>query len=493
MKNIFKTGLISAILSTLLFAGCTGDFDEINTDPDAYIRVPHTNVLARVLVNTGTNMGGDMDGFGTWAGYITKIQYLDYMSSFIPSNNTYGNRWSAAYFANSQFKEILKLTEAEPEANKNIRLVCRLWQEYMWMYLLDGWGDIPYSEALQGSEEEGSVLESKYDKQEELYPMVLENLKKIADEMAAGFGTDKLGEGDFLYAGDMEGWQRFCNSLRLRLAMRLVGVMPDAAKSTVEEIAGNPSKYPFIDSTSSQCYFWWQGSGDYFERWYDNRRTRDDHGVSDIFINHLKEMQDPRLHVIAKPAASDGEYRGFQNGPSKMPDQLNTISRIGAIYRDNPSGFTPYYKASESYYILAEAAMLGWNVDMTAQEAYETAVMLSMEENGVSDEDAAAYLAGAGKWNNTMQRIWDDMWVALFKNNFEAWCLYRRTGTPTTNYIAIESVWKGIHNDQPFRMPYPENQYLFNTTKLNEAVSSQGIVDFVWGKQLWWDKRTGVF
>ena len=39
-------------------------------------------------------------------------------------------------------------------------------------------------------------------------------------------------------------------------------------------------------------------------------------------------------------------------------------------------------------------------------------------------------------------------------------------------------------------MPYPNNQFTYN--KENVEAASQGIVDYVWGKQLWWDKRTGV-
>lgn len=492
MKNIVKRSVALFATATLLMTACTGSFDEINTDPDAYPTVPYTNVLGYGIRSVATDFGNDIDGYGTWAGYIAKIQYLDYMNDFIPSNNTYGNRWLSSYNVNSQFKNILQLTEETAEGNKNMRYVLRIWQNYLWSYLLDGWGDIPYSEALKGSVEEGSILESKYDNQEEVYRDVMNALATVANEMGTSLGTDELGEGDFLYNGDIEKWQRFCNSVRLRMAMRVSGVWPDLAKSTIEEICGNPSKFPVIDSNDNAADFWWQGSGDYFEPWYSNSRTRDDHGISDIFIDHLKEMQDPRLHSIAKPATVDGEYRGMQNGPAAMV-ALNTISRIGAIYRDDPSGFTPFFQACETYYILAEAAMLGWNVGMTAQEAYEKAVRLSMEANEVSEADTEAYLAGKGKWDNTKERIWWDMWVGLFKNNFEAWSLYRRTGVPTTNYIAIESVWKGIHNDQPFRIPYPNNQYLYNTVKLEEAISRQGIVDYSWGKQLFWDTRTGVY
>lgn len=488
MKKIVNIWMALLATTILLLAGCTDSFHEINTDPDALSEAPFSNMLGDMIRETGTTMGGEIEGYGTWAGYVTKIQYLDYMNSIIPTNNTYGNRWRLCYVNNSQGNDILTRTEDDVENFKNIRSAVRIWQQFMWQYLLDGWRDIPYSEALQGGE--NGVLTPKYDKQEDVYPAVMANLKEIADGMAAGFGSDRLGDGDFIYAGDMKKWQKFCNSLRLRMAMRISGVSPALAKSTIEEICGNPEKYPYIDSHESATYLWWQGSAPYFEPWFDNRRTRDDHGLSDIFIDHLKAMDDPRLPSLAHPAESDGEYRGFPNGPATQP-QLTTISRIGAIYRDDPTGFTPFFKACESYFIIAEAAMLGWSVGMTAQEAYEKGVMLSMTENGVSDADAKTYLAGKGKWNNTKERIWEELWIGLFKDNFEAWCLYRRTGTPTTNYPAIESVWKGTHNDQPFRLPYPNNEYLYNPKNV-EAVANANVKDHCWGQQMWWDIRTGV-
>lgn len=134
--------------------------------------------------------------------------------------------------------------------------------------------------------------------------------------------------------------------------------------------------------------------------------------------------------------------------------------------------------------------MLGYSVGSTAKEAYEMAVRLSMKENNVSDADADTYLTGAGKWDGTKDRIYWDEWVALFKNNFEAWCLYRRTGFPTTNYISLTSVWGDAHNTQPFRLPYPNNEYLYNADNVKAAAVNS--VNYCWGQQMWWDTRTGV-
>jgi hypothetical protein len=115
-----------------------------------------------------------------------------------------------------------------------------------------------------------------------------------------------------------------------------------------------------------------------------------------------------------------------------------------------------------------------------------------MAANGISTDQANTYLAGKGKWTNTKSQIWWEQWIALFKENHEAWCLYRRTGVPTTNYVSLRSIYGATHNDQPFRLPYPQNQYLYNKEKLDLAIAAQGIVDYCWGKQLWWDTRTGV-
>lgn len=485
MKNIIeKTATL--LISLLLFWGCTDEFKEINTNPLALNEVPPTNLLANVLRGTADEFGNDKDVFGTFAGYLVKIQYPENLSGFQYSNNSYGNKWYQCYYANTQLNVLL----SNVDENAKIAHVSKIWQVYLWQYLVDAWGDVPYFDAFKGKEEK--ILTPVFDEQKDIYPDLLARLKTIADNLAADTGDGDIGEGDFIYGGDIVKWQKFCNSLRLRIAMRISGVSATLAKSTIEEICGNPAKYPYIDGNSSGCIFWWSGSAPYEEMWYEDEVTRPDNfGIFDILIDHLLEMDDPRIDVIAQPAG-DGEFRGYQNGaPTVSP--LSSISHIGTKFAGDAKGFTPFFRACESYFIIAEAAMLGWNVGMTAQAAYEKAVTLSMEENGISTEDTEAYLAGKGKWNNTNDRIWEEMWVALFKENHEAWSLYRRTGVPRNNYITIRSVYGTAHNDQPFRAPYRQNEVYYNKENAEAAIKRQGVVDYGWGAQLWWDTREGVY
>lgn len=490
MKNIFKLTTVASLAVSLMLGGCTSNFDEINSDPDALETGAPTNMLGYALRETMTRQAG-FDATEAWAGYIVKIQYMDNYN-YLPTNNTYGNKFSNCYRRVVLLDDILALTEENADELKNIRWASRIFKEYLWLLNTDQFGDIPYTDA---NKVEDGQMKPKFDSQEIIYPAILENLKAIADEMAAGLGSDNIGEGDFLFGGNIQRWQKFCNSLRMRAAMRIVNVAPDLAKSTIEEICQNQAAYPLLETSAENAYFYWQGSSPYFEPYYNDFRTRDDYGMSNIFVNHLKSMNDPRISAIMQPAATDGEYRGFENGALSAPSNIQAISRMGVMYREDPAGFTPLLKSCENYFIMAEAAMRGWNVGISAQEAYETAVKLSMDDNGVSAADAETYLANAGKWDNTLERIYMEEWVALFKENCEAWSLYRRTGYPKEIRTSGEYPGKfcsfgTAHNDVPFRMPYPDNEYQYN--KENVEAATVDVVDNTWGKQMWWDTRTNV-
>ena len=527
MKNFVKISVWASLL-VVLAAACTKDFEKINTDPDAYTIVPTTNMMAYVQSQTAIQIG-DITGPTIWSGYMAKLSYIDQYNDYIPTNNTYGNKWQRVYWAAVQLGDIIARTDET--GTKNMHNAAIVLKDFLLLWNLDNFGDMPYSEAWKGAPEEGGILLSKYDKQEEVYPAVLEDLGKVADSWAGGLGSDSIGEGDFLFGGDASLWQRFCNSLRLRYAMRLSPVW-SGSKALAESILNNPTKYPVIEEAEDGAYFWWQGSGDYFEPFRSTFRTRpNDWCVSEIFVNHLLSMDDPRLRLYVQPCREDGvTYRGGEHGiaSQQLSDQTR-YSFLGEAYMtaDN-AGFTPYYKASETWFMMAEAAMKGWKTPLSAKEAYEKGVRVSFAdemrlankwvpaERQVKDADVDAYLAGKGAWDGTEDRLFYELWVALYKESNEAWSLYRRTGYPKYIQTAVyseesaeiykangckagnrqypgdraEAYWKGAHNDVPFRMPYPNNQFTYN--KANVEAASAGIVDYCWGKQLWWDKRTGV-
>ena len=483
-KNIIKFSLLFLFVASLMLS-CTGDFEKINLDPDRAKDAPATNILAFVLRYWPDNMNdvwSDMNEPSTYAGHLAKIQYIDEAKyNFRPT--VVENKWYYVYITLNNVNEII--AKAEAEENQNMLAVGKILRAYIFQTATDTWRDIPYTDALKMKD--GNLL-PKYDKQEDIYPALLTELKEAAD-MIVVEGGGSLGSGDILFKGDMKKWQKFANSLRLRLAIRISDVGKAAATSTISEILGNPGKYPVMTGNKDNAFYTWPGADPYEEPWYTDSKGRDDHGVSDVLINTLKDLDDPRLPVYAFPATEDNVYRGFTIGAAAQP-ALATISRIGDRFRGEAKGFTPYMRYAEVKFHIAEAALKGLITGgITAEAAYKEAVTASLEENGIEADAIDTYLAGKGKYNGTLEQIYLQEWIALFKQGLEAWSLYRRTGVPKTHYVAPASLYPG-HNSPPFRYPYPQNEFTLNGENIKPFAAE--VVDEFWGKKMWWDTRTGV-
>ena len=484
MKRYIGKIFAVAFIAALFITGCTDRFEEINTDPDRAKDAPATNVLAFVLRYHASQFHdpwNDMNEPSTYGGHLAKIQYIDEARyNFRPG--VVENKWYYGYIQLNNVKEIKKKAEATDA--KNLLGVAKILEAYIFHIMTDTWRDIPFTDALKLSE---GILLPKYDKQEDIYPKLLAILAE-ANTLLAANSNDPLGEGDVLFDGSTTKWRKFGNSLRLRLAMRISGVNSALAKSTVETILGNPGANPVMTSNADNAFFWWPGSSPYEEPWFADSKGRDDHGMSDLLIDHLKALNDPRLPVYALPAASDGQYRGFTIGAAQQPN-ISTISRIGTRFRKDAAGFSPFMRYSEVMFHVAEAAMKGYVTGTTAETAYNKAVEASLLENELSAAAVTAYLTGSAKFNNTLDQLYLQEWIALFKQGMEAWSLYRRTGIPRNHYIAPGTTYTG-HNSPPFRYPYPLNELTYNEANSKPFVNE--VVDDFWGKKMWWDTRTGV-
>ena len=509
MKKIAVALMAVAMMSTTV--GCTDSFEEVNTDPDNAMDVPNANILSYVLYFTSDVLYDRwfaMDEPMTFCGYAAKMAYID-ESRYQYRTGVQDSNWSYIYRI---LNNVMDLQRRAGNVSTNLLNVAKIMEVHVMQIATDRWRDVPYSNAVQMAE---GVLNPTYDTQEEIYPALLAKLKEAADGLAEG-GVDKL-DGDLLFDGDLTKWQKYCNSLRLRLAIRISEVEPALAKSTIEEVLGNPEKYPIMEDNDDNAFFWWQGSDvNFYEPIADAYRTRKtEFSCSDVMVDNLLANNDPRISIYCKPTPSslnpddkddpesgyktdytDGTpvYRGYVIG-AKSNAISKKYSVWGYNYGENLGGFSPWMRVAEVYFHIAEAKMLGYNVGSyaaTAEEAYNKAVALSLEENGVAEADAEAYLAGAGKFDGSIKKLWYEEWVAMFKQGMEGWSLYRRTGTPENMYIAPgRPAQYANHNVPPFRSPYPSTER--NLNKANNAPFDADVVDNLWGKQMWWDTREGVY
>jgi hypothetical protein len=485
MKKAYINLIAIATLSCVMYS-CTKKFEEINTDPNRPVVAPTTNVLAYIVenyANAAFGAGTNMSELETFGGHLGKIQYVDESRyEFSGTSNT--TNWNATFLYINNALSIIK--QAEADGTPNMQAAATTMLVYMFQTATDRWRDIPFSEAARGNE---GFITPAYDKQETIYPELVKLLKKAADLFASG-GTDQLGKGDILYGGSTLKWRKFCNSLRLRLAIRISMIDPGTSKSIIEEITGNPTTYPVFQSNADNAYFIWSANTPYQEPWFDNSKTRDDHGIAINLVDSLKSLSDPRLTVYAKPAVSDGQYRGVVIGLPGVVSSIGQYSRIGARFRDVAAGFSPFMGYAEVQFILAEAATKGWSTGTTAENAYKNGITASLAENGITASgDVNTYLNSAKvAWNGDVKQIYMQKWIALYKNGVEAWAESRRTDFPLMP-AAPGSSYQG-HNRPPFRYPYPPTETTLNGA--NSAAFIAEIKDNYWGKKMWWDTRTGV-
>jgi hypothetical protein len=469
----------------VVLGACTKDWEEMNTNPNQPVTVPPTNILAYSLRYIADNFFDDwmsMNNTGSYAGHIAKIQYID-ESRYEEREIVVNEAWRDMYTTLGSLNKAIALSKEED--NTNLEAACMTFQVFIFQMATDFWKDVPYSDALKA---ESGVTNPKYDAQQDIYYGMLQTLKNAGDMFAGG--TGEVGEGDLLFDNDASKWQKFCNSLRLRLAIRISNVDPATAKQHIEEVLGDPATYPIMSGNADNAFFWWPGAAPYKEPWMEVSETRDDHGMCITIVDTLKAFNDPRLPVYAHPATSDGVYRGLIAGALDGSFVLADISRIGTRFRDDPTGFSPFMRYSEVLFIIAEAAKNGWNTGMTAQAAYEAGVTASLEENGIAAGDITTYLADPKvAWQDSYTQIYIQKWIALFKQSHEAWAETRRTDVPKMSE-APGSPYVGNHDRPPFRYPYPTDEYNLNGSNLSPHTT--GIVNLFWGQQMWWDTRTGI-
>ena len=488
--KIYKSKITVLLLAIVLMTvGCTSSFDEVNTDPDnpGAALVPATNIFAYCLRYSSNNMFDswfDLNESSGFSGQIAKWMYND-EGYYMFRTNVNTTSWNVCYYTVSNLQAIIN----KSEEGSNMWAAATIFHCQIYQVISDRWGNVPYTDALKL---EDGVTKPAYDKQSAIYPDLLKRLKAAVE--ALDENGVALGSGDVLLNGDVTAWKKYGNSLRLRIAARIANIDATDAKATFEEILGNPAKYPVLESNDDNVFFQW--AAEYPEPYAAYYLTRpNEYGVSKLMVETLKGTDDPRLPVYAKPTinytngvAGAEEYVGYQNGLDAAAP-LAAVSGIGTRFMNESAttGFSPWMRSCETYFAIAYAASKGWSVGMTQKDAYEKGVTLSLEENGI--DNATDFLASGAKYNGTQAQLFTQWWVSVFKNGMEAWSLFRMSGYPVGNVVAPASYFPG-HNTPPMSYGYPDVEHNLNGE--NETPEEAVQKDNFWGKQMWWDTRTGL-
>jgi hypothetical protein len=503
MTRLHSTARSRAALASLLLvgaAGCSHDLTGLNINPNSPTGAPPGPLFTNATQSlVGRFRGSNFDFTGTslFAQYFAKAQYVDEDQYNLRPTTT------AAHFAapyTGGLEDLQKVIQAST-ATPNTAGPALVMKSWTFQIMTDTWGDIPYSQALKG-DSTGSSLTPAYDPQKDIYAGMIADLKKAASTMKAPTTADPgLGGADPIYGGNPTNWQKFANSLRARMAMRLSKVDPATANTELTAALSGPGGV--FTSNADNAQLVWPGDGIFDNPWAANFATRDDNRLSNTLADTMNALGDNRITVYGQPTKADPtKYLGMPNGlsTSAAGAYLTTASRPGAIFYPGVTTYGTYGTSSgkktpsylmvyaELAFIQAEAAARGIGGLSAGQAAgfYNAGVRASFDQWGLSQSDADAYLARAGvaytPGANGLKQIGLQKWLALFAQGSEGWAEYRRTGNPAS----LKPGPKAILTEIPRRIPYSVDEQSVNAASRAAAVARQGPDNFL--TRVYWDK-----
>ncbi|KPK82678.1 MAG: hypothetical protein AMS27_14340 [Bacteroides sp. SM23_62_1] len=515
----------------LTIGSCTENFEELNTDPNNPVDVPAINIFTNTIQRSIDRQGGGWiqhTYLGVWCQQWCKVQYID--------EDRYQPREMSGDFDGPYIGELAdlyliieKTTEEGDDLLRGAALVLRSW---IYMHLTDMFGDIPYTEALQGFETDGTIT-PVYDTQESVYMGLLADLETANQLLATS--TVNFGSGDILYGGDPVAWRKFANSLKLRILNRCAGTpwsftydMVDpqtdvttsagaaayaSADADIATILGNPTQYPIFTSNGDDAALVYPGVAPYRNPIFETLLARTDQAISHTMVDWLMQRNDPRIHVYAQPVPNSYDevagdysgltYYGFQNGRGITAANFPSISLLGVeiAYKEaNPIYVLTY---DELEFIIAEH-YLRQGQDGLARQHYEDGIAASMARWGCTDGGTVSAQAHIGTENKTLpvtqnvdyatyladplvswtaapddahkfQLICEQRWAAIFGQGVQAWHEVRRTGFPTRIFeFELEGAYYP-NMGMPVRLQYSLNEETYNAENVTAAKTRQNV------------------
>jgi len=414
------------------------------------------------------------------------VQYQSEVTYTTESRYNFSDRQIPDAFSRHIYEDVLlnlkdlksRISAATENQVKNETAIANILEIYAYQVLVDQFGNIPYSEALLGAENS----RPKYDDALTIYQDLITRLQAAIADL--NVSAEAFGDADIIYSGDVSLWKEFAASLELRIALRLSDVPAANSGSLVTHALADGV---FTDESESAIYVPY-GQDPYVGPYYDwfIIEARKDYCPTNTLVDMLNSLNDPRRATwFTQYPAGSGTYTGLTYGITGSSSYSKFSHYVDAI-RINPTFATVLCDYIEVEFLLAEAAERSLGGVTDAEIHYNNAVLASMKYWGVSDADAAAYIAQptvayTKATGNYKQKIGTQKWLGLFDRGVEAWAEWRRLDYPVLNPPPGMT-----YADIPVRMPYPYNENKMN--KDNYTAASAAIGGDEATTKLFWDK-----
>jgi len=506
MKKNTKIGLVCLMLLALSVSSCK-KYLNVNTNPNISQTATVQTLLPAGLLYVGTSVGVDLEIDGSfWAQYWTQSpgasQYR-LLDSYTPYQDIFSTPWTNLYAAAENFYQLYNL--ADSQKKKQYMAISLLMRAYTFQLITDGWGDVPFTQALKGQYADGHLVNPKYDSQMVVYNGIIAEIDS-ANVLINPSDPVLPGADDLIYGGKMKEWQKFSNTLMLKVLLRMSMINPAAAKAGIMALyATSPAFIGVGDDAFIGYGYNTTNRNPLYAEEIGLFNTQNLMG-SATCIDSMNSNNDPRINVFYEPAGAystptlnvfvgltQGNYdAAYSSGIFSLPSQyVAGDASPNAISATAPVNLITSY---ESLFLQAEVAARGWVNGGTDSTLFASAISASFnyynnQLNTVTGLTGTAnynsYMAGGGHWtkyptgapaDTLVKYIITQKWFAMCGNQgFEAWSEWRRTGYP--NFL-VYSVNSQIGNNFPKRFLYPTSESTVNASYPGLAPLTSNV---------WWD------
>jgi hypothetical protein len=411
------------------------------------------------------------------------------LTQYKPVNGSYQGIWSGAYLNLTNYDYVYK--NATGSANKSYRAIAQIMKAYIYQYLVDTYGNIPYKEALQT---DAGILKPAYDNQKTIYEdlvVQLDSAMKLIDKPG---DAAEVGAYDIVYGGDMSLWWKFANTIKLRMLMNQSDMAGRSTYITAALATTPHSTADFIGDGEGA----WNNPGyaqsagkmnPYWENFYKQDGSNQADGLQYYVAGQdacdfLTTSNDPRKLRLFK-ASSGTTITGNYFGALSISATCSTLGP-GLLQAYNQKA--PLMTDVESLFLQAEAVARGF-VTGNDSNLYKAAVTRSIIYEGGTPAAAATYLkqpiANVHYDASTpaaikVKQIITQKWIASEGLNvYPTWTDFRRTGYP--NFLHYSQDAARLNDTPPVRLLYPQTEINVN----NDNVLKQGTINLFTSKIFW--------
>ncbi|MFT4203496.1 MAG: SusD/RagB family nutrient-binding outer membrane lipoprotein [Chitinophagaceae bacterium] len=475
MRKINRKFYIWSFIALMFITSCNKfkDFGDANENPSD-ISDP---VASAFLTSTLANISSTTLTSGIYVQYFMESQYPG--TCYYEDNSASFTGYYSGVL--NYLQQIIDLGSSG--TTNNMVQVAKILQQYIYLQLTDQWGDLPYTEALQGA----SNTKPVYDEQETIYEGVISTIRASVDSM-----DETTISGDITdYDGDVDSWKKLGNSIIMLAAIQMSKVYPSASGYAATAFNAALSSSAGYISSNDENFAITFPSTTFPDPWYTLYYSRQDYGESETLTDLMSSLNDTRQDLFGGASNTAGSTTSSSIGlpygvtRAEIVSFIATYSGWARILRGDFREATSSIALINAAYITlvrAEAANLGWTSE-DVSTLYEDGIQISFDYWGATMPSTYMSQDSVALGSDDDEKIAIQQYIAVYPNGLYAWNIWRKTGYPTltpSENAANES------GDIPRRIKYSTTEATTNPDNYAAAVArlTGGNSDVA---RIWWD------